>query len=374
MADVTFFDEASDASQVKAQIVKKYFWAWAKVVLPHSRSGRIGYVDLFAGPGRYKSQTKSTPLLVLETAINDPKMRQALVAYFNDIDSANCQSLQSEINDLSDIKTLKHKPHVSNVEIGSEIVKEFEEVNLIPTLCFVDPWGYKGLSLRLINAILKDWACECIFFFNYNRINMGINNSVVEEHMNALFGKGRADALRAHLGGLPPEEREIAVVEAISQALVSLGSNYVLPFRFKSSEGSRTSHHLIFASKHPKGYEIMKEIMAKESSSENDGVPSFEYNPATIRQPLLLELSRPIEELGEMLCHEYVGRTLPMRQIYESHNVGRQYIAKNYKKALSDLEAQGKIVADPPATERRKQKGIVTFADTVSVSFPKRQI
>jgi hypothetical protein len=22
--------------------------------------------------------------------------------------------------------------------------------------------------------VLKDWACECIFFFNYNRINAGV--------------------------------------------------------------------------------------------------------------------------------------------------------------------------------------------------------
>ena len=60
---------------------------------------------------------------------------------------------------------------------------------------FVDPWGYKGLSLRLINSVLKDWACECIFFFNYNRINMGLGNDAVKEHMDALFGEERAAEL-----------------------------------------------------------------------------------------------------------------------------------------------------------------------------------
>ena len=44
--------------------------------------------------------------------------------------------------------------------------------------------------------------------------------------------------------------------------------------------GSRTSHHLIIVSKHFRGYEIMKETIAKESSSAEHGVASFEYNPA----------------------------------------------------------------------------------------------
>jgi hypothetical protein len=41
-----------------------------------SRSDRIAYVDLFAGPGRYGNGTKSTPLLILETAIANPQIPQ----------------------------------------------------------------------------------------------------------------------------------------------------------------------------------------------------------------------------------------------------------------------------------------------------------
>jgi len=39
------------------------------------------------------------------------------------------------------------------------------------------------------------WGCDCVFFFNYNRINAGINNPGVKKHMDALFGEERADAL-----------------------------------------------------------------------------------------------------------------------------------------------------------------------------------
>jgi len=84
---------------------------------------------------------------------------------------------------------------VRNKEVGQEIVAMFSQMRLIPTLFFIDPWGYKGLTLQLINAVLKDWGCDIIVFFNYNRISMGLSNQYVEEHMNALFTKQRADTL-----------------------------------------------------------------------------------------------------------------------------------------------------------------------------------
>ena len=66
----------------------------------------------------------------------------------------------------------------------------------------------------------------------------------------------------------------------------------VLPFGFTNERGTRTSHHLIFVSKHFKGYEIMKGVMASESSSSTQGVPSFRYNPADARFPLLFDLEQ----------------------------------------------------------------------------------
>jgi len=62
-------------------------------------------------------------------------------------------------------------------------------MKMVPTFFFVDPWGYKGLSLQLVNAVLKDWGCDCLFFFNYNRTSMGLPNELVEEHMNAWSGE-----------------------------------------------------------------------------------------------------------------------------------------------------------------------------------------
>ena len=371
----SFFEESREQSRVKAAIVAKYFDAWARVIMgaqdvhrPNDEK-KIAYIDLFAGPGRYGDGTKSTPILVLEKAIQHPDMRQRLVTLFNDKDPANTGSLQESINQLPGIDTLKFTPQVNTQEVGEEIVKMFEQMRLIPTLFFVDPWGYKGLSLRLVNSVLKDWGCDCIFFFNYNRINMGLTNAAVAEHMNALFGAERADSLRQKLEPMPAPARELLVVEELCQALRALGPRYVLPFRFRDDRGTRTSHHLIFVSKGFKGYEIMKEIMARECSSSEQGVPSFEYNPVDAsdagRQQFLFELSRPLDDLGDMLLETFAGQSLTMLNIYQLHNVDRPYTKKNYKDVLMKLEAAKRI----STSEHRKG----TFGDTVRVIFPSRE-
>lgn len=364
----TFFDDPREQSIVKSTIVSKYFWAWAKVIIPTAKKngGRVAYIDLFAGPGRYQDGTKSTPLLVLETAIKENDLSNMLVTIFNDKDEDNSRSLETSVKTLPGIGKLKHAPQIYNNEIGSQIVEQFERMRLIPTLFFVDPWGYKGLSLRLVNSVLKDWGCDCIFFFNYNRINMGLGNSMVTEHMNALFGEEKACELRQQLQGLPSGQRENLIIEELSQALRGKTNRYVLPFRFKNDQGNRTSHHLIFVSKNFRGYEIMKNIMAKESSSSNQGVASFEYNPADITTPLLFELSRPIDALaGSLLCR-FAGRTLTRQEVYEQHNVGTPYVESNYRTVLLQLESEGKIVTSPSASERRAG----TLSEKVKITFP----
>ena len=295
-----FFEERSDQSEVKARIVQKYFSAWANIVVGAAKrfgEGKIAYIDLYAGPGRYRDGAASTPLLILEATIANDRIRDHVVALFNDQDENNSGTLSAEIAKLPGIATLKHQPQVNCGEIGKDAEEYFASTQLIPSFTFFDPFGYKGLSLKLVNGVIKDWGCDCVFFFNYNRINAGISNPIVKEHMDALFGEERAALLRHRVKDVAPEKRQEMILEDLTQALKEMGGEFVLPFRFKNEKG-RLSHHLIFVSKHFKGYKVMKDIMAKESTTADQGVPSFAYSPADESMPLLFELSRPLEDLG----------------------------------------------------------------------------
>lgn len=366
-----FFDEQTAASAVKAEIVNKYFWAWAKVMIKRAKVGTIAYIDLFAGPGRYASGNRSTPLLVLETAIKDADMRGRLRTVFNDQNPEHVKSLVRAVAELPGIESLRHPPDFFSFPVTDEIAEWFEKTGLPPSLVFFDPWGYKGLSLRLIDAALKDWGSDLIFFFNYNRVNMGIGNDAVGDHIDFLFGKQRADGLRRKISELPPDDREVHIVNAVGEALIEGHAKHVLPFRFRSADGVRTSHYLFFASKHPLGYEIMKEVMYRASAKSEDGVASFEYTPVQDSQlRLLFAYARPIDDLRRLLRAEFAGRSLTVKQLYERHHLGRPYVLKNYKDILIEMERAGEVACEPPAAERRPRNGRPTLADTVRVTFP----
>lgn len=376
----TFFEEVAPQSAVKAAIVSKYFGAWARVMLGSRKADkRLLYLDLFAGPGRYGQGTRSTPLMVLEHALQHPELRETLVTIFNDKSTVFAQSLQKEIDQLDGIHSLNYPPVIWNREVGEDIARELEEYDLVPTLFFVDPWGYKGLSLRLVNAVLKNWGSDCIFFFNYNRINTGISNEAITQHLDALFGSEIIDLMREEFAASnpSPEERECIILELLATALkesarIACGvtPRYVLPFRFRNPSDTRTSHYLIFVSKHSLGYEIMKEIMWKESSERVGGVGSFEYVQAPEQQTLLYSLSRPLDELGGRLLRKYPGKTITMGDIFKDDNVDTPYVKSNYRDALLELESAGFIETNPPAIRRQMKQGKRTFGPKVEVSFP----
>ncbi len=371
----SFFEEQREQSEVKANIVAKYFYAWSNVMLGAKRKfrrfDRIAYIDLFAGPGRYKDGSKSTPLMVLERAISHPELAKVLVTMFNDRDPENVASLQDEIEALDGYQTLAHKPVIYCSEVGEDATRMFASTRQCPTFTFVDPFGYKGLSRGIIQSIIKDWGCDCVVFFNYARINAGLNNDAVRHHIDALFGHARVETMRAEIVSMNSTDREAYVLENLASALKYLGAKFVLPFRFRRADGSRTSHSLVFVTKDEKGYEIMKDIMARESSTEDQGVASFAYSPADARTPLLFSLARPLEALADDLLRSFGGRTLTMHQVYKDHHVDTPFIPKNYKQALIDLEADGRVLCDPPASQRPKSAGKLTLGDGVRVTFPK---
>lgn len=387
MATSGFFAEPTSRSGVKAALVAKYFWAWARLLHREARQRGLPlqYLDLYAGVGRYDDGSPSTPLLVLENSIADPDYRDLVAARLNDIDLKKCSLLEEAIRSLPGVESLRYRPRIENGAVDDAMTEQLEaaSASLPPTLSFVDPWGYKGLSLRLIRALSRPWGCDCIFFFNYNRVNAGLSNPLVVEQMDALFGKERADNLRGRIAKLSPEGRERAILDEIKNALEEGSARRVLPFAFKADSGNRTSHYLILVTKRPVGFEIMKNIMAKESSDAPQGVPTYEFNPIRARSLAIPSQQlamfdeppslQPLDVLQERLLHHFADRSLTMVEVYQEYNrADPRYLARNYKDALLRLEARERIVVQPPANQRPAPKGVLTFADWVRVTFPPR--
>ena len=361
-----FFVKPLEQSKVKSQIVAKYFFAWAKII--GTRGNCIAYIDLFAGQGYYEDGTESTPLLILKKAISDPKIGQILRSEFNDKNKEFIKALQKAVEQLEGVRNLTHSPKFTNITISREIVQQYAQAKLPPTLFFLDPWGYKGLSLELIRAAIKDWASECLLFFNYDRINRDLQNPLAKNQLNELFGEKRADKLREMTIVMEPYKREETIIQEFCEALKAMGGNYALPFCFLSRKKDKTSHYLIHVTKNKRGYGVMKEIMAGYSEKDEDDVPKYTFDPKLMTQ-LILNFNRPIRELRKHLLLEFRGQTLKAKDVYDKHQEKTRFIRENYKDALRTLEKDGKIEINPPSSKRRVIKEKVTLADNCIVKF-----
>jgi len=360
-----FFDEPLEQSKVKGQIVADYFPVWAKIILSNDES--IGFVDLYAGPGKYTDGTDSTPLLILRKAVQMPEFAKSLRCIFNDKNEEKVKSLCKNINELQGINKLTSFPTLLNSEVSDDILSFLGEISQIPTFYFLDPWGYKGLSLGLIKSAIKSWGSECIFFFNYNRIQAAINNPQVQNLMVALFGKDRLEELRTKLVDLDSTEKELEIINTLSEALKDFGGKFSLPFCFKHAEQDRTSHYLIFVGKHPKGYSLIKEIMAKYSQKDADGIPSFTYEPKKNVQ-LEFTFNRPLKELANTLLKEFSMKSIEFKNLYKEHILKTRFIRKNYQDVLNMLEEQGRITMDKPRSQRIRA-GKLTLGDKRIINF-----
>jgi len=121
-------------------------------------------------------------------------------------------------------------------------------------------------------------------------------------------------------------------------------------------------------SEHSRGYDIMKGIMASESSTKDQGVPSLAYSPADASMPLLFSLDQPISYLEKSLFDHFEGEELRFMDLYKRHSVDTPYIEKNYKEVLKQLEKKGAI--EVRTTKGKRRAG--TFADHVLIKFLKR--
>jgi three-Cys-motif partner protein len=179
-----FFEEQDERSRVKAELVVDYFKAWSLIMAGQSQ--RIGYLDLYCGPGKYESGEESTPLLILRYALASPRLRQRLRLVFNDVNPDHVQRLQHEASALGAFSALRLQPRFLQGDVSLRFHNVMREE--CPTFTFLDPWGYKGITRAIIREYVVGFGCEVMFFFNYNRINAAIQNDLVEPHMQALFG------------------------------------------------------------------------------------------------------------------------------------------------------------------------------------------
>jgi three-Cys-motif partner protein len=379
--DDFFRNPQSAASAIKTKIVVNYFKPWARIMANVVRSEpdpRLLYLDLFSGPGKFENGTPSTPLQILQHAIATPDLCKMLVPLFNDEDAELIGQLRRNIAALPGIEKLKHQPRLRAGEVDRALVERLRDIGKIPTFSFVDPFGYRGLSLKLVDVLVKGWGSDLILFFSFNSINRALGNPLMKKHVDALFGDSRAKELGEAVKTAHAAQREELLIEKFIEAVNDHGYGFVIPYVFEQDNKDRTSHYLIFISKNKRGFGIMKRVMYTVSEERNQGVARFGYvrSVSKKRTPLLALLNTPLDDLGEQVCEEFAGARATWRQLsdqYDDRYPRNPFVDKNWRTVMLRLEEAGRVFPDIPRDKRLKRNGESTFSDRILVRIPPKE-
>lgn len=352
-------------SKVKIEIVSKYFESWAAII--GRRSEKMHYIDLYAGRGAYADGHASTPINILNFAVQDSECRSKLQAMLNDKSEKSAAILRQNIAAIPNIQSLTFAPRVYSTPIDKDFTTRAEQVeNLGSSFIFVDPFGGKGVSLALLKALLKHEKTDGFLFFNYNRTNMWLQNPLVEHIVRGLFGDVRYESLRAHVEGLDEtavDERERVMIDAFQNALLEEISARSVPFKLVTQDEKKI-YYLFGISKNRTAFKIMKDVMGKQSTAHSQGVPTFEWNPIEHDDKRLFfeMMEKPLDELVGRLPVELAGCSLTPEEMIWEHGQRNRYTHKNYFDACVLLFERNQVDASQLGQKKQlTQKSTVIF-------------
>jgi three-Cys-motif partner protein len=358
-----FFSQRTPSSIAKSRIVWKYFDAYLGA-LGSSSHATFTFADLFSGPGSYDSSV-STPIELLDLLDKKPKHRDRVKLLFNDQNAQYIEVLTKAVNNRLEENPLRFEPQFSSVEIGAPESSELLSKIHGPSLTFLDPFGYQGITRELIRSLTSEFAAEVILFFNFNRVNAAIPNPVVKHHMEGLFESQGLKVVNDLLNSASSLEKPGLIMSELGRALGDGNDRRVFRHAFMATKAQRVSHYLLFVTKHDLGMKLFSDICSREGH-----IFVFSENP--LQLDIFGSGGARLDAIATDILLQFSGQVLTVGTIVGKYNHRHhQSHPAEIKDVLRYLEESGQINPDPASSQRsRMSDGRVTMGDKILVAFP----
>ena len=296
---------ASPHTIAKIEIVRRYLDAWFPIIGLSGKpfgSKPLLYLDGFAGPGEYRGGKDGSPIVAVRSAIGALERlgtkwsAGSIYMVFVERDAERFEHLSGRLETLPQHPKLRRQ--VIRGEFANllpEIQKEFPHSfsDGYPLFAFVDPFGIKGVPFSVTESILSSNTSELLLNFNADAVarNMTAGNEGI---LTRIFGDDRWRE-RVAVAPTHSERSRLALLHYL-EGVRELGVKYTIPFGMHGND-RLLDYYLLFASRHPTGFDKMAEVMRRIS-----GGGQFRFSDATHKNlPLDFGPSEAAERLLEIL-------------------------------------------------------------------------
>ncbi len=273
----SFFERPRSWSLIKYKILKNYLLEYFPKVNQKYRSPAI-VADLFAGKGKFDDGSDGSPMIIANLArIYRQKLgfnNRVVLAEINDEDR---EQLKNNLHEFIDQGIVNVIPGEA-ADVGLFLLKNLPQQ--IPLFMFLDPFGIKGLSMRLLLQVFqraKKGSTELLINFNHRAIprltgickNLHSKNDTLRKQAetitsivtDSLGGNWWLDIMNSE--SIPDDDKPQIIqskyLESFREIFQWLG---VLPVT-TGLKGEEVKYFLIFASQSQIAIEIMNDVMIK---------------------------------------------------------------------------------------------------------------
>lgn len=343
----------------KHRILRCYLDAWFPIM--SSFNGRILILDGFAGPGRYSGGEDGSPIIALKALMGHRHMAQLLGAglevgfHFVEERGDRVALLREEVEQFKTATPLPGSVYV-NVAEGrfdeylDRILTALETAGhrIAPTFAFIDPFGFSGVPMRLMERLARNRRCEVLVSFMFEHLNRFAGRQPrIEAPLDELYG---TQAWRPIAADTDAERRRRGLIDLYRRQLIAAGFPLVRDFEMLD-RGNRTEYFLYFGTTSLKGLSAMKQAMWKADPA---GGTSFSDHIALNPQLSLVPATAPVQTLRDALVARFTGTRVPIEAIEDFVLKDTIFSEKSHLKraTLAPLERDQRIDVQRPSGKK----------------------
>ena len=352
----------------KHRVMNAYLGGWFPVISRYA--GRVLFIDGFAGPGRYKGGEEGSPIIALKALRDHPyrsNMKAEFVFLFIEKDDERAAVLRQEIAPMvAELGSTVKSEVVTGIfdEKMTEVLNTVAEqkTRLAPAFVMVDPFGIAQTPMSVIARILENPKSEVFISYMWEWINRFKGQPEFDTPLTELYG---TDAWKGY-AEMPKPDQKVFLYDLYESQLRNAGAKHVT--HFELLKGERHVYTIFFATKHPKGMDLMKASIWKADKTGN-----YQFRGRD-ESELMLDIDQPnLEPFQLEIQAAFAGTDVSIEEVTEwAMGDETDYHSGHVKSALKALEAKGIVSNVRRAGEEKRRKGTFPDSTTFHVAKPPR--
>lgn len=339
-------------TRVKHRLLEKYLDPWFNKIT--TVSSEVEFLDGFAGRGEYTDGEIGSPIIAMDVADRkldaEPTFNakldnfRVIAVEDDDTNHSNLKRCISRKADTTDDRITTETHNTTFAEYAEEYIDSRSRF-ANPSFVFIDPFGFSGVPLETIHDIinLRPTGIEVFITFMSGKMARFLSNDSHQQAIDEAFG---TQDWRDHIDEEASKEKraEQLLIYYEERLREEADISYVWPFKMNEEDKRQTSYHLVHATNHFDGFELMKGVMWSEGAADTFSYLGPDHYPYESGQKALSAFNAGgsdeevwIEELSEDLMEEYRGRQVKFDTLLREQYPKTPFIQKHFRNACMNL-------------------------------------